>query len=355
MTGGTTKRRQKGYRPDRRATTRGRWNVFPESSEVPLHSRIRGAPVIQTIKTAEPSASSGMLDDVASLTGVGGVLEPLWGKSPALLGGSRLCEWMPTSAELLETPLLRLPYLQMVFDGRPVAVERYTTVARVVADSPAERSIDRERIQELLNEGCSAKFNRLELWSPPLTAMARAIEKTTSKTVKVWGFLSPQGKAMVPVHRDPAHVIAVQIEGEKDWRLDGPPPAGRWFPAEPIAPAAEPDLFTLGTGDVLYMPHGHAHSAAAGSRWSFHISFALEGPTPGEFRTEVLKHLDQHLDRLDASEITPATAAAVLRKLAAGLAATSRRLEESAAGLADVDRRSLPDALAAVLAADLTK
>src|SRR5207302_9033887 len=133
---------------------------------------------------------------------------------------------------------------------------------RVVRFAEARQSLDVERIEAAVRAGAAVKFNRMELWSPPIAAMARAIGRARGKRVKVWGFQSPQGENMVPAHRDPAHVVALQVDGRKDWQLDGPAPDGPWSALAPVAPSGHPLTDALEPDDALYMPYGFAHSAA---------------------------------------------------------------------------------------------
>jgi ribosomal protein L16 Arg81 hydroxylase len=142
--------------------------------------------------------------------------------------------------------------------------------------------------------------------------MAREFGKASGKQVKVWGFLSPRGEMTFPSHRDPAHVVALQLDGQKRWRLDGPPPAVPWDSLADVEPSGESFKLSLEPGDVLYLPHGFAHCAVAESACSYHISFALEGMSAGEVRTSVVKGIYDNLDRSDGTEVSPANLPGIL-------------------------------------------
>lgn len=151
-----------------------------------------------------------------------------------------IADLVPSVGELLGTPLLRPPYLLVMADGRPLALDRYCREERVITGGAAERVVDAERLAAALRSGAGIKFNRMELWSPPLARIAAELGQVTGKTVKIWGFLSAQGETMFPPHRDPAHVLAVQVDGTKEWRLDGACPDGSWNSLGDVVPGAHP-------------------------------------------------------------------------------------------------------------------
>jgi hypothetical protein len=254
-----------------------------------------------------------------------------WGREPAVRHQAGLADLVPSAGELLATPLLRPPYLLVMADGRPLATDRYCREERVITGGAAERVVDGDLIAAALRSGAGIKFNRMELWSPPLAGIAAEFGRMTGKAVKVWGFLSAQGETMFPPHRDPAHVLAVQLDGTKQWRLDGPCPDGSWNSLGDVVPDAHPVLLDLKPGDVLYLPYGFAHSAVATCGRSYHVTFALEGITAGEVRTQIVKALYDRMDRADGTEIRS-------ENLARVLADASRTLSLLASGLGAVER-----------------
>jgi hypothetical protein len=91
-------------------------------------------------------------------------------------------------------------------------------------------------------------------------------------------FLTPENSQGFRVHVDPLEVFVVQLHGSKAWRVWPPlrprPLVGRELPREPRGPAAlEAELRP---GDVLYLPWGAPHEAAAGDATSMHLSFTVK-------------------------------------------------------------------------------
>ncbi len=273
---------------------------------------------------------------VRHILGDDGGISAAWGKSPMLLKEAGLPDSIPGVAELLRTPLLRPPYVTVLVDGVVVPNTRFCHPERIINIAPTEHVVDAALLADLLASGASVKFNRMELWSPPIRGLAERFALACGKQVKVWGFLSPHAQMLVPVHRDPAHVLAVQLEGDKHWTLGGPCPAERWSVMDQLT-VDEPEALVLERGDVLYMPYGYAHCAAAATASSFHISFALEGTTAGELRQRLLKAVADGVDGLDATEVREDNIAQIIDAVCHTLGDVSER----AFNLASADAQAI--------------
>ncbi|WP_176740424.1 JmjC domain-containing protein [Streptomyces sp. Ncost-T10-10d] len=88
---------------------------------------------------------------------------------------------------------------------------------------------------------------------------------------------TPAGTRGRPLHRDDADVLAIQISGEKRWRVHAGPADGNWEPAREDGDPGEVLLETvLRPGEVLYVPRGFAHHAdAVGDAPSVHLSLTV--------------------------------------------------------------------------------
>jgi hypothetical protein len=289
--------------------------------------------VIETVASADFRGAGSPEQAVTEFVSDHGALGAAWGRSPVIVREAGLTKWFPTVAELLSSPYVSLlgpPYITLMAAGKTISPERYCRRERVVMYGKVEQMLDLDRVEAEVEAGAAVKLNRMELWCPPVAAMARAIGRARGRQVKVWGFQSPQGENMVPAHRDPAHVLAVQIAGQKHWRLEGRCPEHSWSGLAPVEASEKPLIDVLGPDDVLYMPHGFAHSAAAGTTTSYHVSFAVEGTTAGELRTQVVRLLYDQVDRADATEIGPANVIAVLEEMRSTLGELSERLSKFA-------------------------
>ncbi len=249
-----------------------------------------------------PALAAGPERIVTDLLADGGTIRATWGREPAVIHGSGLADLLPSADSLLDTPLLRPPFLTVLAGGAQVPPARYCRSEPVINISGPEYVVDRARLDAALAAGAALKLNRMELWSPPIATLAALLGAAAHRQVKVWGFLSPHGQMLVPVHRDPGHVMAVQVEGTKAWTLGGPCPDGPWSAMGTPVTRDETHV-VLAAGDLLYMPYGYAHCAAATTDSSFHISFSLEGTTAGELRHRIIQVLVNRLDGTDSTEV----------------------------------------------------
>jgi hypothetical protein len=289
--------------------------------------------------TAEHDSTFTTLEDLLAKEGT---IRVAWGKHPAVVNHVELAQRLPTTAELLEFPLLRPPFLSVLRDWQNIQTERYCRPTKIVQSVGPELVVDRSQLQKELENGAAVKFNRMDLWHPGTSAIARRIGEVLDKEAKAWGFLSHCGQIMLPQHRDPGHNIAVQLAGSKRWHLGDPCPAGSWSPLDPVRPVEETTSVTLREGDVLYLPHGYAHCAESESEMSLHIAFALEGPTAGEIRKQATTLLAKRLDLRDGTELRTDNIADVLNNLSATFADIAAALARMAShDLSGADRHHL--------------
>jgi ribosomal protein L16 Arg81 hydroxylase len=111
---------------------------------------------------------------------------------------------------------------------------------------------------------------------------------------QVWANVYATGTAGTPLdmHFDSHEVLAVQCEGVKEWTiskvrvncpLDLPvlaPAIERALEARREEALAETLMtFTVGPGDVVYVPRGQFHNARTPSGRSLHVTFAISPPT----------------------------------------------------------------------------
>jgi hypothetical protein len=88
-------------------------------------------------------------------------------------------------------------------------------------------------------------------------------------------YLTPPNAAGFRKHRDDHEVLAVQIAGSKRWVL---------YPED--APEVEIDLQS---GDLLYLPQGLAHAAAAQNEVSIHVTLGLRPAYAAELVEELAR------------------------------------------------------------------
>ncbi|MFJ8733879.1 cupin domain-containing protein [Streptomyces bauhiniae] len=242
-------------------------------------------------------------------------------------------------------------YLRIAKDGRGVPGKAYT---RTVTDRGAAltETVVAEQVYELFRSGGTVTWNALNHVLPAARHLADLFAHTFACPSEVVAFLTPAGKDGYAPHHDPVDVYVLQIEGTKDWRIWEPPPGRRADKAshrpEDLGPPAIET--TLRAGDVLYLPYGTPHAAAAKDQVSLHLSVTVEPRRWRDLLADTVQHLLQdpgfdgypHL----ADPATPDTAAtlgALTARLAALLtgadtAAETDRLRETGRARAGAGR-----------------
>lgn len=230
-------------------------------------------------------------------------------------------------------------YLRIAKDGRGVPGKAYT---RTVSDRGAglAEAVVAEQVYELFRSGGTVTWNALNHFLPAARHLADLFAETFAAPSEVVAFLTPAGRDGYAPHHDPVDVYVIQVEGTKDWRI-WEPPAGRRAdkashrPEDLGPPAIET---TLRAGDVLYLPYGTPHAAAAKDQVSLHLSVTVE---PRRWR-DLLADTVQHLLEDPAFDGFPHLAEPTAPDTAATLGALSARL---AGLLAGVDTAAQTDRL----------
>ncbi|MFF4549902.1 JmjC domain-containing protein [Streptomyces sp. NPDC001435] len=222
-----------------------------------------------------------------------GIFADAWNKEFRILRGAVDPAGCISSAfveDRLEASLLRWPYFSVLRHGA-VPHERAYTTSRDVIGHERPGFPDRAAIHRLMSAGGTLKLNQLSDWHRPTRALVEEFEAAAPVAVASYVFWTPpESRGMLP-HRDASHVVAVQLEGRKEWQLyaqEGQVRGGAGLDVD----AQEPThTFVLEPGDVLYLPHGWPHDAVARDGDSFHLTFTLTEPTPDDLLEALATHL----------------------------------------------------------------
>ncbi len=203
-----------------------------------------------------------------------------WRKAPAVLRPDDPPVDLLSMAELdriLDAGLLTTPYAQLVHEHEQVPSDRFCA-PRVVLGEIVEGYVDAEAVRRLVErERATLLLRYLDQWHAGVRELTEGLAERFERQVEAFCFLTPPGTQGRPVHRDDADVLAVQMHGDKRWRVHGGPADGNWQPERVDGDLGEVVLDTvLRPGEVLYVPRGFAHSAAAvGDAPSVHLSLTI--------------------------------------------------------------------------------
>ncbi|MGN5376785.1 hypothetical protein BIV25_39505 [Streptomyces sp. MUSC 14] len=196
---------------------------------------------------------------------------------------------------LLDASLLKWPYFTLLKHGEVPTVSSYTTKRDVIGHKVAGFA-DSRAIGRHMAGGASLKLNQVGDWHRGTRDIARELEEMLPVAVNSYVFWTPEeSRGMLP-HRDAAHVLAIQLEGRKEWHLYAEPDQIGASAGLDVDASRPTHVFTLEPGDVLYLPHGWPHDAVARGGDSLHLTFTLTEPTPEDLVDALLRRFldDEH-------------------------------------------------------------
>ncbi|MDO9076703.1 MAG: cupin domain-containing protein [Brevundimonas sp.] len=193
-----------------------------------------------------------------------------------------LLDWARFNALLDQSSIWTAQSLKLVFNGQPIPAGQYCIETQsqsgpTVRPSPA-------KVQTLLAMGASLIAGDVQELTPELRGLSHRLARDFAGLVGANVYCSFGGVQAFDSHFDLHHVFAVQLEGEKTWRLyenraDAPvsfpvdeAESRRWFAQTRGKLMTE---IRMRPGDVLYLPRGWYHDAMATEGASLHVTFSV--------------------------------------------------------------------------------
>ncbi|WP_133917970.1 JmjC domain-containing protein [Streptomyces sp. NBC_00582] len=177
---------------------------------------------------------------------------------------------------LLETGLLHSPFFEMARADEFVPKEAYCS-ARTVNRTAHPGYADARKVRDQLDKGNTLLLRCVDQWHPATARLVADLSAELGRRIEAFLFVTPPGGQGLPLHRDDADVLTLQISGSKHWYVHTGPTDDRWAPG-PVAPGEDPELLltkVLGSGEVLYIPRGFAHLATGDAGLSVHLSLTI--------------------------------------------------------------------------------
>lgn len=174
---------------------------------------------------------------------------------------------------LLTQNMLDEKRLRVVKDSRDMPATFYRR-------DDERRTIDAKKLTELLGQGCSLAFNRVQHFSPEVRRIALELERWLDQRLNVNAYVSFGNGGAFTSHYDTHDVLVLQVQGDKLWTIyDEPEPhpilehkvrARHGGRGRPVAME-----LNLQAGDMLYVPRGVYHQAAVQDGISVHLTFGI--------------------------------------------------------------------------------
>ena len=173
--------------------------------------------------------------------------------------------------------------LQLVLDTVVLGAEQFAREG-IGRDGAQTYLVDFDKVKGLLRKGASLVLNEIETLTPGMKRITEILSRQPGGKVQANLYCSWQKHQAFDVHFDTHDVFAMQIVGEKAWRVyqrhfKDPinHPAFKSLPSQ-FHHAHKGDLlmeFTMRPGDLVYVPSGFYHEALAESDSTVHISFSV--------------------------------------------------------------------------------
>jgi ribosomal protein L16 Arg81 hydroxylase len=208
-------------------------------------------------------------------------------KEPRLVKGALLGEPFPWSE--LDTALHQVepasPVSQL-FNGGPLREEQYTDVVSELG--AARRRLNKRRFYEQLRGGATLVVNRFENYSLRALELCNEVRRFTGLPTVGNAYLSMGGRGTFGQHWDTHDVFAIQLIGQKRWRVYPPTfPLPLDMHRSEGSGAACPSTLVLDcmleTGDLLYVPRGFWHHVIPTDGPSLHLSVGIYAPAVHDY------------------------------------------------------------------------
>ncbi len=200
--------------------------------------------------------------------------------------GTALLPWKRFNEVLALTPYWNEDTLKVYFKSRAALRENYCDLADL--EPGASAPVNPAKVQALVALGASVVANSIHRVCPEVGAVASMLEREFAARVVANVYCSFQGVQAFQTHFDLHDVFAVQVEGEKTWRVYE---SRADAPVNPVPPGDEWEKWLTETrgkllfeahmkpGEVLYLPRGQYHDALTGDRASLHVTFGVSPAT----------------------------------------------------------------------------
>jgi lysine-specific demethylase/histidyl-hydroxylase NO66 len=176
--------------------------------------------------------------------------------------------------------------LKVFYRNRLALRENYCDVTDV---APGAKALaDPRKVKAQLGFGASLVANHIQRASPEVAAIVRMLQREFSAGAGANAYCSFKGVQAFGTHFDLHDVFALQVEGEKLWRIYE---ARADNPTAPVPPGDEAEKWLVDTrgrviaevqmkpGDMLYLPRGQYHDALTGAGASLHVTFWVKRAT----------------------------------------------------------------------------
>lgn len=201
---------------------------------------------------------------------------------------------------LLANPLLTPEWLQVSLNGQALDLGsdhlwKYVQHRKLCFT-------DKAQLNTALAKGASLVLEGVDILDPDVNQLLGEIDDTLPCALSTCeAFFSRRGNEAYGGHRDSDDVLALQISGQKSWRVHAPQQR-RYMGNSPLTEQQMGPLveeFIMSPGDALYVRAGVPHRCSTVSDCSLHLSIDLYDRTPN------IEEITQAANQLHNQELAP--------------------------------------------------
>jgi ribosomal protein L16 Arg81 hydroxylase len=194
---------------------------------------------------------------------------------------------------------LRPSLLRMLGQGTGVAGSSLTRRLELRREGKAiDDALAPDKVYAHFRAGKTLIHAGLNHTRPNLRRLCAMLTEKFAAPSEAVAYLTPAGQQGARAHSDPSDVYVIQLEGTKHWQV-WDTPARRRLGIDrdyKLAELGRPILdVSLRPGDVLYVPYGTPHVAAAEEQVSLHVTVVALARTWAQLLLPILEQvLDEH-------------------------------------------------------------
>lgn len=211
----------------------------------------------------------------------------------------------------VNSPMLMPEYFSLIYQGKHVDCSQ--AIAHKVVQRVRLPILNRGVLEDYLSRGAALVLEGLDVLVPQINEFCAAVdERGTCLLSNAVAFFSQRGTEAYRGHCDSDDVLALQVSGEKKWRLHARQPPRRVGLGE-LSPEKMGPLqaeIIMRPGDALFLKAGTPHQVETKSPFSLHLSFDIADRNL--FPEAMLEVLLGHYNRASAGSY--ATSNAVMAK-----------------------------------------
>ncbi len=211
-----------------------------------------------------------------------------WGQSPYLLNAASDLFWSEADRKEFFRRIARTvsdQWLRVLLNGRYVFHKELLQEAPLsVRDGTLIVSAD--KLESYLNQSATIVVRGAHSYLSEAHQFSEVLEAKFKCPISCNLYAAKCNSVGFKEHFDTHHIIVVQLHGSKTWRVSPTveQQSSKFVSiSKQVVPPGTPRLvFTLQSGDGLYLPRGCWHCASSGPEGSTHLSFGIHIPTKGE-------------------------------------------------------------------------